>query len=660
MRTLTPTLLEAQRSPAPIPVIGQLLVSTRRWGILLPGTSQLYSEAASGQRFAACVAPDGSVVRARITPSGELYVNRVASPQSAPPSAWASWNLLATGVSPSVTPALGSTGTAQVMLAYVRSGQQVLATRVSTDNAQSWGSEITAYTESGTDVIHALAVGTKYPLTGTNERIYAWVYGPPTAGPSDKAVRVRRRAASGSWGTVVTWTGDLFQAASGLAIAIGADASTWQLVTTGRREGASAVWTCSYNDSTGAWTPPQLLDRAEDADHYAFSQPSIVRLEATHIFWHATRPEATGRTHYCMLLPTGSTLPTPTQVQEPAIATADYLLGERSAWRLDRTEQSIDLAQDVLTYTYREPHELVVTLQFGDRWPRGNAPATLPEILRVGSCVRLSRGLQTSEGVELVPLPEMMIASLDRHWEDGAPLRATIRCISAWEHLATTVPQRPRTWPRGSRTTAQLLAEICALGGIELEGMNASELQAQPPMTIPAGTSLQQAITDALRRVPHRMRPEGEVLQLADPRAGVVATYGAGEHPLWEYRDQQLQAPNYVQVYGLPETPAYRGQVYYGEALGDIELGARIRKVVDPLAGSSQEAATVAAAHLLALTRSAQAGRLKAPPHLGLQVWDHIRIIPQEGAEPIERVVTGLEERYDAGTWQQVIHLGRE
>ena len=82
MHTLPETLLAAQQKPDRLPT-AVVKVTNRFGGVVQPDWETLYTGAEPAGPHAAAIAPDGSLLRARITPASDtrrLYRQRVAGP----------------------------------------------------------------------------------------------------------------------------------------------------------------------------------------------------------------------------------------------------------------------------------------------------------------------------------------------------------------------------------------------------------------------------------------------------------------------------------------------------------------------------------------------------------------------------------------------------
>ena len=112
MRTLTPTLLAAQRALGGVPsLLARVEDRERRWAPLLDADT-------SSRPTAACTTASG-IVRARISAAGSVDVQHITSPGTT--SQWQAWSTLVAGACPDSAVALaGVTGTDRVRLFFTR------------------------------------------------------------------------------------------------------------------------------------------------------------------------------------------------------------------------------------------------------------------------------------------------------------------------------------------------------------------------------------------------------------------------------------------------------------------------------------------------------------------------------------------------------------
>ena len=187
MRSLTPTLLAAQRSLGGVASV-RIRVEDRelRW-------AAMRNEGTSVHQTAAC-AVTGAVLRARVTAAGTLDLQRMTNPGD--PGQWQGWATLANDAVPTSDVALSPVDgdPSRVRLFYVRMGGSPyrLSWRQSSDGGLSWSAPA--------DVLTGLAVADR-SLAGANGQLFYH-------DPADQQLKLAVRAGwdTGGW-AVSTWTG---------------------------------------------------------------------------------------------------------------------------------------------------------------------------------------------------------------------------------------------------------------------------------------------------------------------------------------------------------------------------------------------------------------------------------------------------------------------
>ena len=245
MRSLSDTLLAAQKSPTSTPYVKVEirnnigLVTRLDWERLYEGSEDDYHHALT-------ISGDGSLIRARIVLfefQGILYRQRVVNPD--PDSDFSQWTQIANVCSATGT-ALTSNG-ANVIHFWVDTDHLTIRYQESSDNGASWGSIQNLLAE--TEPIYYLAAAMK-----SNNDI-CLLY-------SRSSILYAIKREAGSWGSATSWTNSL-QSINGIAIDYLGD---WDIVITGRDENNYyGVWQCVYGDgfsaSIGTWTTLKELSK---------------------------------------------------------------------------------------------------------------------------------------------------------------------------------------------------------------------------------------------------------------------------------------------------------------------------------------------------------------------------------------------------------------
>jgi hypothetical protein len=238
VRTLTPTLLAAQRSLGGVPSV-RLRVEDRELRF-----APFLGDGSSSRQTAACSAA-GAILRARIGAGGTLDVQRIANPGD--PAAWQAWTTLVTGVAPASDVALSASGDnpARVRLYFVRTGGSPyrLSWVQSADGGQSWSAPA--------DVVSSLSDAAASLGSANGELLYH--------DPADGYLRLACRAGwdTGSW-TVLPWSAaGALPARHGVAAAFAG--GTYFVVTADKEaEGVCRLRTGTCAGGS-AWTEPVAI-----------------------------------------------------------------------------------------------------------------------------------------------------------------------------------------------------------------------------------------------------------------------------------------------------------------------------------------------------------------------------------------------------------------
>ncbi len=667
MKALSASILAGQQALTQRPYVQSLTVTNRRRGVQPLVPEALYAEAATSAGFAACFAADGSLCRMRVAGGGDVYVQRVPSPATASTAAWGAWTLLAAGVASGFSPVAMVAGPVIVNMVYVKPDGYSLVRRFSGNNGASWSAE-SAVSSDAAAPVRAVAVATKPTV---EDRLFVWGCGPNVAGAAVVELRSRTLSPSGVLGPLSVSTVPKFWQVEGLACSYGGD---WHVAVAGQDGRGEHPWgvflTLMGNGAAapvGTWLPLGTLQRADAATEYRYDTPSLVSAAGAYrCAYQARRPDGPDRLEIAHRVVSGYgtegwTAPAPFGVDVPGLLVASrtgevLLAGERAAWSLDTTAQSLELADRLRSYRYRAPGGLSLVLSDAD----GASSTAQMQLLRPGAGLTLARGLSLADGPVAVALPEQEVILVRRVVEAGE--RALlVECRDAEQALAGFRASRSLVWAGGSRAAHQILADLCAAAGVPLVvvGIPSAQASRTPAFEVGPGESALAAVRRLLEMAPERLGPDGYGLTLVDP-TGVNTPYGYGNdgHPLlhWELEQRPIE-PNHVQAYGP------RGEGIYGEALdaGEVaRLGQRLTKLLDGSLSSAAEASGLAAAALAVAKRQALRGRFQSMPNLGLELWDRVEIRPAAAVAGEARTVTSYEERYcpATGEWTQAVTCG--
>ncbi len=200
---MAPELLTVQRSGGGVPVV-QVTLSDRLAGLPRLRWQRLYTGLEDDFHHASVCSGNGTLVRARATPSGQAYLQIITTPAAGSP--FGTWTLIGT-LSPVSGVALTAAGSS-VLLFLVAPDQRTILCSESTDNGQSFGAGVVVVTAPAAVTYLTAGVsaggvvrlfynvgGTVYSVART-----AGVGGPPRHGATPWR-------ASAGWRAPTAWTG---------------------------------------------------------------------------------------------------------------------------------------------------------------------------------------------------------------------------------------------------------------------------------------------------------------------------------------------------------------------------------------------------------------------------------------------------------------------
>lgn len=640
MRTLSSTLLAAQKSASAVPFV-QVTVSDRVASVSRLHWERLYAGSETDRYHAAVIPEDGSLIRMRTDPSGpNLYFQRVTSP--GPGSAFGSWTNLGTFGDAGV--ALAASG-ANVMRFFVATDGRTIQLQESTNNGASFGATTTP-TVSGTAVTWVAAARRS---DGGALLVYA------TGG---SVYTVKRT--SGVWGSAVAWPYSASQI-TGLAVVHAGDYHL--AIAAVEATGQAKLWTAVYGDGAslpaGTWSALQEVSRAESASAVGLRAPSLAVLD-THRYFFVE--EYTGSQSYSR--PQGTWFP-PTQTFPPnswrepvpfdvsssfgvAITGSSsyaWLSSPSGVWRAPLVPAQVDVSEDVLELGWKvTPRGGVVRLLLRNDDGRYNGLSGSYAPVRPGAEVAVSAGYRTSAGQE--------VSSGPRFWVEGwefatAGGEATFEIVArdVWSLLEGWRARRQYAWAAGSDTITQILRVIFGRVGVELINVGSSDASAtlKPAFTIHPGEDGARAIERLLAMVPDALLISGSLAILFEPLATDDPDYAYGtDHAIsrGRYASDALAA-NRVQVFG---------QSVLAEGFSWAEIDTRLdelRQVHDLNLTTVAQAQDRAAATLRQEELSLALGELVSPPNCGQELYDVVSVTdPSAGLDEALYRVLGSELRY--------------
>jgi len=663
MRTLTTTLLAAQKQDASIPYV-KIEAVNRIAGAVRRDWDRLYSGAEDDYYSALTMPGDGSLVRARLTPpadSGKLYWQRVASP--GPGSNFSQWTY--TIQYNGVAVAAASLG-AEVSIFWVKTNREVRRIK-STNYGASWGSpELIDY--APTTSVYGLAAAYK---PGGDLAIFF----------ADQATLYVKKYVSGQWQQKSAWdktTGDL----SGVACIYDGD---WDLLVTGWDTGGNfRLWSLVYGDggevSAGTWSALKELAQAPSGGNFEYRQPFIDKTDVfrCNFIEKYTGTEACNRPFFSQAVAGSSYLDGLWREPVPFDASLEYglamahdtgyawLASPAGVWRADRTEHSLDLTADVTGVRQESgasSGSLLVELKNDDGRYAAPGQGDLA-VLDIGCRLDISPGYETTSGSEYSPGQGFYLESWE-HTSAGGKASLLLHARDGWAALGEWQARQQFRWNKTADEYAikDIIAVVLARVGLKLGVVSASATATgfYPDFTVSPGYTGREVIAKLLSFVPDVIFIEGDTAFLVNPQADDDSVYSYGsDHRIWEgrYRTGALEA-NRVQVEGDAG-----GGLILAESLvwDEIErLGDRFRRIEDRNIGSVDEAGQRGVAVLRQMALQAASGTILVPVNCGQQLYDVIDVTDiRAGLAAVRQRVLGLVLVYNPrrGEYRQQVRLG--
>jgi hypothetical protein len=668
MRSLTATLLAAQKQPSSQPYVSaQLLDYYGDVGRL--HFARVYSGAEGEYYSAACAAPDGSLVRARIDPATKLlYTQRVATPGAG--SNFASWSSIAT-VSASGAVALCADATT-VYLFYVDTDTLTLRLRTSADNGASFGSASTVATASGAAVYLAAAI------KPGGDRVLFWTEG---------AAVYRSRYSGGAWGARTAWT---LTAASLTGIAC-VFSTGWDLVVCGTAPttGDAKVWTAIFGDGTlvanNTWSPLLEVTTATAATNVTFRSPAIdasyhwrlyfvekytgsvaySRLQLatmnSFVFFDSERWHEAAAFEY----PTIGSGQTTADYGVAAARTGDavWLSAAAGVWRAgapvtpsldvsaDVVEASVDLSVEDGRARIILRNDPAATGDAGRYSAYGSGDAAL---IRRGVQLDLAPGYRTTAGDEAAPGPSFWVESIEL--QTGVRPRLVINARDGWWLLERWRARRQFVWPANT-PVLDILGYVCRRAGLDASEISGSAPLStlQPAFTIHPGESAKTAVRRLLAMVPDVGTMAGTRLLIYNPLPDDDAVYAyAAPGSTGVIDGHALTGARYRDIDPGVNRVRVLGAGVFTEAFNFAEAdaaGESLVQVVDANLTTAAQAGDRAATELLDPTPRQRRDEVQlAGVNCGQELIDVVTVTdPQAGLDAAPRRVLGLSWRYSTG-----------
>jgi hypothetical protein len=665
MRTLTSTLLAAQKRAASLPCV-KIEAVGKIAGVVRYVWSRLYDGSETDYFHALTMPGDGSLIRARITlpaDSRKLYRQRVANP--GPGSDFSQWTY--TSQYNAVVVAAASLG-AEVSIFWISTSREVRRIK-STDNGATWGSaELIDY--SPTTAIYGLAVA--YKPNGDLAIFFA-----------DQSTLYIKKNISGQWQTRVAWdktTGDL----SGVACVYEGD---WNLLVTGKDiAGNFKLWSLVYGDGgdvpSGSWSALKELTSAPSGGNFEYKQPFLDRTDVYRCFFieKFAGTEAYNRPFRSQTVPGTHFIdglwrePVPFNLSsEYGLAMAhhgDYgwLSSPDGVWRASLTSQSLDLTADIISVRQEQGETsggLNVELRNDDGRYASPGQGDLA-LLDIDCELEFSPGYITADGSEYSTGPSFYLESME-HTSAGGKASLLLHARDGWGMLGEWKARHQFRWNKTSDDVCirDIIAVILARVGLKLEvkSQSSTVIGFYPDFTVSPGDSGREVILKLLSFVPDVLFIEGNKAYLINPLSSDAAEYSYGvDHQIKEGRyGRGALGTNRVQVEGFDTGT---GSLILVDSFAWSEIDRfcdRLYHVGDRNINTVAEAQQRGQAQLRQMEIEATRGVILVPVNCGQQLYDVINVTDAPaGLDAVKRRVLGLTLVYhpQRGEYYQRLELG--
>lgn len=484
---------------------------------------------------AACVAADGSLVRARVVPgTGRLHVSRVSSPSAT--STWSTWTDL-TACDGTGGVALAADASV-VVLYYIDADGERLRQRTSTDNGASWSGASTVWNNTPTSLAGGRLAAA---ISGSGDRVVFRTY------QGDKVYTHRWNGTS--W-TIQLWSHTV-DAVTGVACSYQGD---WCVVVTGGDGGEAKVWTALFGDgldqTANTWSSLNEVAAAADGSDIAYAAPALVRLAAWRLFFVE---EYSGTVGYERVqwstMPNAKSYLTPSWREPVAFdyeaaegvgaATGTlvaYLVSPSGVWGATTTETEYVATEDVLEATAELSEtdgrvRLVLRNESGQYNP-GTAAAAL---VGRGRRLQLDFGYRHPDAAHQFPTQRSgyWVESLEYVTASGASGGKSVLVVharDAWHLLERWRARRQFAWAAGDQNVFQLLSFLLGRAGLDVtvESASAAIGDLEPSFTVHPGETGKAAVLRLLEKVPDVLTMRSGVARIRHPQAADASQYSYG------------------------------------------------------------------------------------------------------------------------------------
>jgi hypothetical protein len=626
MRTLTPTLLAAQKDASHVPYI-EVEAKGTVTGVVRLDWERLYTGSEDDYFHALSMPGDGSMVRVRITPVADgrkLYRQRVPDP--GPLSDFSSWTY--TNQYNCVAVAAASLGS-EVSVFWMNSSRELRRIK-STDYGVGWGSpELIDYSPS--TAINGLSAA--YKSNGDLAIFFA-----------DQATLYVKKHVGGSWQEKAAWdetTGDL----SGVAVFYDDD---WNLLVTGKNSSANfKLWSLVYGDggdvASGTWSDLKELASAPSDSSFEYHRVFMDKPDVYRCFFAEkfTGSQEYKRPFWSHSIPDSGFLDNLWREPVPFDLSSDYglamahhgsycwLSAPYGIWRAGLALESLDLTDDVISLRQELVEtrgRVLVELRNDD-----GSYGSLPPPLDAGCQLEVSPGYVTSQGNEVSSGQSFILEDCEYISRQGKS-SLMLSAWDGWHEINTWRARHQFRWNKSSNemNVRQILEFVLARAGLKLETKSQSPVITSfyPDFTIHPGRSGLDIIRRLLSFAPDVIFVEGSKAYLVNPSSGDASEYSYGvSHPLVEgkYRSGGWEL-NRVQVEGYDPVSQ---EPIVADSFSWDQVGRfydRLSRLEDSNIDTVNKAEERGLAYLRNAELASASGAIRVPVNCGQQLYDVVDI----------------------------------
>jgi hypothetical protein len=666
MRTLTSTLLAAQKQASAIPYI-KVEAASKIAGVDKYTWIRLYDGSEDDYYHALTIPGDGSLIKVRITPvsdSRKLYYQRVANP--APGSDFSQWtNSTQSGAVVAAADSLN----AEVSIFWIKTNREIRRIK-STNYGVSFGAaDLIDY--SPTTAIYGIAAAYK-----SNGDIAVFI--------ADTSTLYVMKCIGGTWQAKVAWdktTGNL----SGVAGVYDGD---WNLLVTGKdTSGNIKLWSLVFGDggdvAAGAWSALKEIASAPSGGDYEYKQPFLDKTDVYRGFFveKFSGIDAYTRPFQMCTLPGAHYYDGFWREAVPLNLSYEYglamahqgsyawLTNPDGVWRVALViSQSLDLTADVINLRQEVDQSggvLTVELKNDDGKYAAPGQGSIA-VLDKGCQLAFGPGYHTAAGDEYSFGQTYCLESIESI-SAGGKSSVILRARDGWGALSDWDARCQMRWNKTSaeKCVKDIIAIILAKAGLKLEVKSQSSTVTgfYPDFTVSPGDNGKTVIEKLLSFVPDVIFMEGNKAYLVNPQSTDASEYSYGTiHAIHEGRYRQgAMATNRAQVEGYDTT---QSKMFVVDSFDWGEVGRlydRIRRIDDRNLSSSTQGYQRGAALLRKAAIVAVGGAVLIPVNCGQQVYDVIDITDTgAGLTAAKRRVLGITLSYrpQRGEYLQRLELG--